>query len=295
MIKIAHISDLHLWKVTFSLSQFLSKRWLGNINLILFRKKRFSQSQILQLPELFEKIKVNYVIVTGDVSSTSLDDEFKFGKELFDDLKKRGITPLFLPGNHDCYTKKAQKQKTFYKYFENDPGKSPLEKKFNLKNDRLEAHKISSDLWVILIDCTLATNLISSRGLFSEESEKKLLELLLHIPKEHNIILATHFPFTINKSPRKSLKRAGNLKKILKDNPNIKLFVHGHTHHHNVSDLRKKGLPIVIDSGSSSHNQIGKWNLLEIGPSSYTIKVFDWIKKDLKWHNTEEKNYHFTN
>ena len=293
MIKIAHISDLHLWKITFNLSQFLSKRWIGNINLIFFRKKKFNKEQIFSLPEVFEKLKINYVIVTGDISSTSLDDEFLFGKKLFDELEKRGIKSLFLPGNHDCYTKKAQKEKTFYKYFENNPGKSNIEQKYCLKADGIEAHKLTGNWWVIGIDCTLATHLVSSRGLFSEETEKKLYDLLDLIPKDNYIIIANHFPFRITKSPRKALKRANNLKKILKAYPNIKLFLHGHTHHHNIHDLRKKGLPLVLDSGSTSHNTLGKWNLIEIDSSTCKIKVFDWIKMNLAWNKTEEKKINF--
>lgn len=291
MVKIAHISDLHLWKVTFSFSQFLSKRWLGNMNLIFFRKKRFSKEQVFLLPDLFERLKINYVIVTGDISSTSLDDEFIFGKIIFDELKKRGIKSLFLPGNHDCYTKKAQKQKTFYKYFNNELGKSKIEKKYNLKEDGIEAHRVDGKWWVLGIDCALATHLVSSRGLFSEEVEKKLLEILELIPKDNNIILANHFPFRMANSPRKALKRANVLKKILISHPNIKLFLHGHTHHHNIFDLRKKGQPIVLDSGSAAHNLVGKWNLLELDSTSCKVKVFDWIKKEGSWHKTEEKNY----
>lgn len=293
MIRIAHISDLHLWKITFSLSQFLSKRWLGNLNLIFFRKKRFSKEQIFLLPDLFQRLKINYVIVTGDISSTSMDEEFIFGKTIFNELKKRGIKPLFLPGNHDCYTKKAQRQKTFYKYFQNDLGKSEGEQKYNLKEDGIEAHRLFGKWWVIAIDCALATHLVSSRGLFSEDLEKKLLDLLNIIPKDQSIIIANHFPFRMTKSPRKALKRASNLKKIIKAYPNVKLFLHGHTHHHSICDLRNKGLPIVLDSGSAAHNQIGKWNLLELDSSSCKIKVFDWIKKEGSWHKTEDKSFNF--
>ena len=291
MIKIAHISDLHLWKITYNFSQFFSKRWLGNFNLIFFRKKKFSSNQISTLPSLFKKLKINYVIVTGDISSTSLHEEFKLGLNLFNKLKEMGIKPLFLPGNHDSYTKKAHREKSFYKYFNNIPGKDNIEQKYSLKEDGVEAHILDNSLWYVGIDCTLATHLMSSRGLFSAEIEKNLKSLLSSIPKKDNIIVANHFPFRMTTSPRKALKKAGHLKKILKRYSNIKLFLHGHTHHHNILDLREKHLPIVLDSGSTAHNQVGKWNLLEINNNSCNIQVFDWIKNQNKWKETENKHY----
>lgn len=264
MLKIAHISDLHLWKIYYGLSQFFSKRWLGNINLIFFRKKRFCSEQLWLLPEIFKKLKIDYVFVSGDISSTSLVDEFLLGKKLYDELKKRGIKTLFVPGNHDSYTKSAYINKTFYQYFENTKGKSDIEKKYSLKKDGVEAHFLENKWWYIGLDCCLATHLASSRGFFSPKIEKNLKNLLKMIPNHDFVILVNHFPFLMTKSPRKALKRANILKKLLKNHPNIKLFLHGHTHHHNIYDLRKKSLPIVLDSGSAAHNSIGKWNLIHL-------------------------------
>lgn len=291
MIKIAHISDLHIGKITLNLSQFFSKRWIGNINLLFFRKNRFSPKQLFLLPQIFEKLKVNYVVVTGDITSTSLEEEFQAGKNLFLELENKGIQTLFLPGNHDCYTRGAQNQQRFYKYFENKPGKNKIEKLFSLKEDKVQAHLLTDKWWYVGVDCSLATHLISSKGLFSEKAEKNLQILLQQIPKTDFILMANHFPFKRSKSPRRALKRAEELKKILRNQENIKLFLHGHTHHHNIYDLRKKGLPIVLDSGSTAHNSIGKWNFIELGLKKCKIKVYDWNKTELSWQETEDKIY----
>ena len=291
MLKIAHISDLHLYKITFSPMQFFSKRWLGNLNVYFFRKNKFKPKQLNLLLDVFKKHKIDLVIVTGDISSTSLKDEFEAGKTLFSEIEKEGIKTFFLPGNHDHYTKKAHRKQHFYDFFENKKGKTTIEKSFSLKKDKIEAHLIDKNLYLINLDCSIATHLLSSRGLFSKKAEDNLKKLLSMINKEDKIILANHFPFTQREGPRRSLKRSRILKKIIKEHPNIKIYLHGHTHRHNILDLRKKSLPLVLDSGSTAHNNIGKWNLLDIDKDDLEICVFEWEKEKNRWIKSIDKRF----
>lgn len=284
MLKIAHISDLHLYKPSYGLLQFFSKRWLGNLNSFFLRQKHFQSGQLLLLPELFENLKVDYVVVSGDLSSTSLKDEFSLGLKIIEEFHKRGIKTFIVPGNHDHYTKKAHKRKVFYDFFTNR-----AKKKYDLKKDGVEAVCLKNNWWLIGLDCTLATNLMSSRGVFSKEIEKNLLALLGEIPKEDSIILVNHFPF-LKAQKRKELLGSERLVKIIKESPNIKIYLHGHTHKDGIFDLRNEHLPIVLDSGSSAHNLLGKWNLLEIN-SNLKVSVFEWMNKKNIWKKTLEKSF----
>lgn len=281
MLKIAHISDLHLWKWYFHWSQFFSKRWLGNLNMLLFRKRSYKKDQIFQLVDIFKELKLDYLIVSGDISSTSLEDEFKMGREFFDKIKDVKI--LFLPGNHDNYTKEAQKDKLFYKYFENQGSK------YSLKEDKVEIHQMKDGWWYLGIDCTLATNLLSSRGLFSKKIEKNINRAIEAIPKGDAIIFANHYPFRSDKL-RKGLIGKERLKRLLKNHPNIKIYLQGHTHKHKIQDLRKYNLPLILDSGSIAHNTLGRWNLLEIQERTCKISVYGWKGG---WKKNSEKQVDF--
>ena len=84
MYKIAHISDLHISRITYNISQFFSKRFVGNFNLLLKRKKNFKEEILKELYEIFEKEKIDCIIVSGDLSSTSLKREFEEGRKFFD-------------------------------------------------------------------------------------------------------------------------------------------------------------------------------------------------------------------
>lgn len=284
MLKIAHISDLHLFVPTFEMADLFSKRMLGQLNYFLKRKAHFEGEQLFKLKDLFQSQNIEYVFVSGDLSSTSLEAEFKLARNLFKDMEKIGIKCFFIPGNHDHYTKEAQNQKLFYKHFTNQ---NP-HKLLSLKEEGLEAHLLKEGVWYLGLDTCLATGLLSSHGVFSYQLETALKDLLLQIPSTDKVIMVNHFPFLDITSSRKTLRRKEELAAFLKKHPNIILYLHGHTHVHAIEDLRKDNLPIVLDSGSSALNTIGRLNLLSLEEQKLEIKVFQF--KD-EWSALETKSF----
>lgn len=262
-MRLAHISDLHFAKATFNPSQFFSKRWLGNLNLILFRKREFLPEHLLSLPALFKEQKVDLVIITGDLTTTSLKQEFEAALNFTRAIEKEGISVLTIPGNHDQYTKSAYKKQLFYQFFPSD-----------LKEQGIAIKPLANKWQIVSLDMAVATGLASSRGLFSQELEKKLEETLTRIPKDSSIILTGHFPFFHPDSPRRALVRGDALAKILQRFPQVKFYLHGHTHRHTIADLRSSGFPIILDSGSATHVQVGTWNLIDIGDKGCEIQMF---------------------
>ena len=115
--QIVHISDPHFAAVTYNPMQFLSKRWLGNLNLMLFRNKSYQTDHLMHLPALFKALDVEAVCITGDMASTSRHEEFKLAKKFVDQFREKGMKTFVLPGNHDVYTKGAEREKRFYHYF----------------------------------------------------------------------------------------------------------------------------------------------------------------------------------
>lgn len=262
-MRLAHISDLHFAKATCNPSQFFSKRWLGNLNLILFRKREFLPDHLFSLPALFKQLKVDLVIITGDLTTTSRSQEFEAALNFTREIEKEGISVLTLPGNHDQYTKSAYKQKLFYQFFPSD-----------LKEQGIAVKPLANKWQIISLDMAVATSLASSRGLFSEQLEKKLEETLARIPQDASLILTGHFPFFHPDSPRRALIRGEALGKIMQRFPQIKFYLHGHTHRHTIADLRSSGFPIILDSGSATHVQVGTWNLIDINDKGCEIEMY---------------------
>src|SRR5690242_19581512 len=108
-IRIAHISDLHFSQVSFSPLQFFSKRWVGNFNLIFSRKRKFLAPQLQTLIPFFQKLQIDLILVTGDLSTTSLKQEFEKAHNFLNEFKKWNMQVFVVPGNHDHYTKNAWK------------------------------------------------------------------------------------------------------------------------------------------------------------------------------------------
>ncbi len=268
-IRIAHISDLHFSKVSLSPLQFFSKRWLGNFNLIFSRKKTYLYSQLESLISLFHELKIEWVVVTGDLSTTSLRQEFQKAKAFFQEFENLGIKVVSIPGNHDHYTKNAWKTRRFYQVLNDLHGKT-----FSLKNDGISAIDLNATWVLIALDTALATPLTSSRGFFSEELEQKLTSLLSSIPPHKQILLLNHFPLFEHERSSKTLKRASSLRDLLKKFPNVRFYLNGHTHTHCIADLRSNGMPIILDSGSASHHQAGSWNLLDLYPNGAEVQAF---------------------
>ncbi len=278
MFKIAHISDLHFSKISLNPSIFFSKRFVGVFNLIFNRKKKYSQKAIYKLPNLFNSLEIKYVFITGDLTSTSLKQEFQKAKE-FIDLFDKKIEFFIIPGNHDQYTKKAFKKEVFYKFF--DSKNTHLLK--SLKNEKIETYPLSEKWYYIGLDSCVPTHIFSCSGLFSEDLEKHLIEILEKIPKDKNILLVNHFPIIHDVAKRKILKRREFLYKLLKKYPNIKLYLHGHTHKFAIE--KQKDLPYMICSGCASLKKNASFNVLEI--SDFSCKIINYLSKDEKWQKNK--------
>ncbi len=275
MIRIAHISDLHFAKISFNPFQFFTKRWLGNFNSLLSRQKAFVPAHLTPLPSLFSELEVDQLIISGDLTTTSRDKEFAEAKKFTDTCK---LSTFIIPGNHDHYTKKAYRDKIFYDYFPNAP----------LKSSGVSATSLGSKWWLVGLDTTVATPWFSSHGKFSIEIEKRLEVVLKDIPKGDSVLLVNHFPF-FNNEIRKILDRADYLKRLLQQFPQVKLFLHGHTHRQTLADLRGNQLPIILDSGSTTHKYLGGWNLIDISDQGCDVHMYQ--LKNSSWEKTKTSSF----
>ena len=170
-MRLAHISDLHFSSPSLNPTQLFSKRWLGNLNLLLSRKKNFSTHQLSLLPDFFIEQAVTHVLISGDFSSTSLKKEFIEASAFVHSLERVGLKVFTLPGNHDHYTRRAYKKKLFYDFF---PAQFAAESAYNMKDHGITIIPIGNQLWMLILDTAIATSLVSSQGLFSSILETHL-------------------------------------------------------------------------------------------------------------------------
>ena len=262
--RIAHLSDLHFSKVSYGLSQFFSKRFIGNFNFLLRRRREFDYRMLHEILPILLKADVKTVLISGDVSCTSLKAEFLQASNFVRSLNERGIETLVIPGNHDNYTKKAFKQKTFYNFFPQEP----------LAENQLLLKPLENGWHFLLLDTTLPTPLFCCHGRFSEDLGERLKETLSALPANAKVVVANHFP--LNHPKDLSLKGGELLLSILKSFPQVKLYLHGHTHKRRFSDVENEGLPLIVDSGSAAHKFVGSWNIVECHEDKMTVQPYVW-------------------
>lgn len=203
------------------------------------------------------------------MSTTSLPSEFSTAQQF---LQGIFLPKLFIPGNHDQYTGRAFRQKRFYQSFANK--RKHLEHRsefFTLKEHGIEAHQLSDEWWCIALDTAKPTSLFSSNGEFTERHETYLEEMLSLLPPKSSILLFNHFPFFQNDHPKRWLKGGEKLRAFLEKHPEIRLYLHGHTHRHVIADLRESSLPILLDSGCPIQKQSATWNLLNLEKDHCTV------------------------
>lgn len=278
-LRIAHLSDPHFSEITYSASQFLSKRWLGNLNLILFRRS-YQTDHLDHIPELLKHMEVEHVCITGDFSSTALDEEFTRAKTFVEKFHTQVST---LPGNHDVYTKEADETKRFYQYF---PSRE-------LQQERVEKKSLGKGWWWIGLDCAIPTPFFVAKGMFRETMEAKLEALLETIPKDECVVLGNHFPLIPGGAPMHDLGRARALQALLKRYPQVKLYLHGHDHKTYIKE--QEGLPLIINSGSCAHKPGGTFYLLELFPTNCLVErlTFKEDEEQCTWVVDEQKHFNF--
>jgi 3',5'-cyclic AMP phosphodiesterase CpdA len=280
-MRIAHISDIHLSRISLHIRDLFSKRILGTCNLLLKRKRTFQEKYLDELLPLFKSLKIDTLLVTGDLTSTSLDEEFLLAQNFLQQLQKNNIRLFLLPGNHDMYTKEAFRKKSFYQFFEGLCDLSALSK------EGVSCFPLDEQWSIVCLDCCRATSLLSSRGHFSKEIEDRLDHLLSTLRSQF-VILALHFPISGQISRRKMLERSDFLKKILHKYPQVKIYLYGHTHKPCIEDLRYQHLPVAIGAGSVTKKNIACLHLLEINPSGCIATIFQRESKGWKKQNQNQ-------
>jgi 3',5'-cyclic AMP phosphodiesterase CpdA len=116
-MRIAHVSDLHLvsmqglhWR-----SVLFNKRVTGYTNLA-FHRARVLRRDYLETVLAAAAADSDHVVVTGDVTNLSLESEYEEGARLLEEVA-RTTEVTVVPGNHDMYLPRVQREGRFAQHF----------------------------------------------------------------------------------------------------------------------------------------------------------------------------------
>ena len=221
-MRLAIIGDIHHYRLDMHWRHLLSKRVLGHANLYFNRRHRFNHALLEPLLTRVGAVKPDLVLLTGDVTTTSLEDEFHDIATFLKPLSDRFRT-LLVPGNHDRYTFRSlhsRRIETLLKHL--------LPESFPFF-EHLTAR------WHLLALDGARPQVMLSRGQLGRRQLQQAGEQLAALGPGDGLIVACHYPFVVPPgTPPNTFDHAladGRvLGKMLKDCPAKVVYVHGHIH-----------------------------------------------------------------
>lgn len=220
---ICHIADLHFWRVVRNPLRMLNKRFLGNLTVCLLRRHRFIMAHAEPFADGVAATGVQHVLLTGDFSSTSLDEEFAMATAFVRGLRQHGLEVYLVPGNHDAYTFEACRKKRFERHFAEFLPEGGYPARITLPGGT-----------PLILVPTAIPNALSSRGLVSRAT-LETVRALLDACSAGPVLVASHYPLLFRTasygSPRQHrLRNAGALRELLGTCGRPVLHVAGHVH-----------------------------------------------------------------
>ena len=220
--RILHIADVHFWRVVRNPFRLLNKRFLGNLNVFLRRRHEFLAHRAEDYADALAATGIKTAILTGDFTSTALDEEFVLAKTFVDRLAADGMTIHLMPGNHDVYTFESHRTRRFESYFKDYLPEEGYPAKVRLPG--------GTDLVLI---STVVPNMISSKGLVTRQAVEKTSELLAACGEP--VLTAGHYPvlnetYGYTMSSDRQMRNAGMLHRALGEAGKRMLYLSGHVH-----------------------------------------------------------------
>jgi 3',5'-cyclic AMP phosphodiesterase CpdA len=277
-MRIAHISDLHVLALAGAVPfRLFNKRATGYANLRLRRNHQHKTEIVRAIAGHLSRSKIDHVVITGDVSNLALEAEFSAVRSVLDDVLALPPSAVTLvPGNHDVYTRGAQKKLRFSQYFEPYLTSDLPHLRTEQPGGRFPIVKLRGPVAIIGLSTALARLPFVASGrlglvqlqalekiLASPEVKKRTPVVLLHHP------LFNPATWTRMKAKLEGLEDAGPLRELLAP-LSRGLLLHGHLHrriHHKLT-TRAGHVDVVGATSASlvhaSPTRMAGYNLYEI-------------------------------
>ncbi len=223
-MRILHFGDIHFWRLQPDWDLYYPKRVLGLANLALRRRYRFPPHLAWKAARQIAEEEADLVVFSGDLSTMSLDAEFRDAAEALAPLFEKWGERLFvIPGNHDRYTPRSVRSRRYEKYF--PQGALP-------EGKRVVARQVADSLSVVGFDASRPFK-VRSNGLFDEGLEAELDAELGRLGGGGAVVLVGHFPYVYPPEveaawDHKLLRDEALAELVARHRPAV--YLHGHKH-----------------------------------------------------------------
>ncbi|BAM03173.1 metallophosphoesterase family protein [Phycisphaera mikurensis] len=223
-MRLALLGDVHFFELRMAPRRLLSKRAMGHANLVLNRRKKFAHERLPALLEHLRAQKPDRLLMSGDVTTSSLEAEFarvRTALATLDDAE-HAIQTVLVPGNHDAYTFRSHRTSRMRTLLADVvppsfPHNEPL-----------------GDRWELLALDSAVPNRIFSRGRLGAEQFAATRTVIERKRAGEGLVILCHYPCVVPRGTPSGwshdLKEAAELRELLQASPAEIVFVHGHVH-----------------------------------------------------------------
>lgn len=242
-MRIVLFGDIHLYRAWLAPWHLLSKRVLGQTNLLLNRRKRFRHELLEAMIDKAVALKPDMLLLSGDLTTTSLKREFLDAARVLKPLTD-SVPTVLVPGNHDRYTFTAGRSKRIDTM---------------LRSIVPEAFPHTRDLttrWRLLALDGAVPRLVNARGRLGRTQLNSALQYIRSLDAERGLVVLCHYPCALpagmHEHASHALEERDQLRHALENCRARVVYLHGHIHrpwHHEPGD--GSGVPFTcIDAGS---------------------------------------------
>lgn len=222
-LRIAHLSDIHIWRFDLNPFRLLNKRAWGMMSLAAGRARRFRLERLDDVVDRVLSIKPDHILITGDLTTTSSPAEFAGALKGLARLLVDSDRTTIIPGNHDRYTASSARSMSFECAFG----------AFAPAGGYPWLRRLDRETAILGLDPTQPR--ITARGYLPPEQLNKACELIADpAERPRRLIVACHYPVAAPPGYlyELSLKRIENFETVRERLATIgpHLYCCGHVH-----------------------------------------------------------------
>ena len=272
MFLLAHVTDPHFRGSLAGVSpmDFIGKRALGGLNLIVNRTRKHKM-QLLEALRLDMRAQApDHLALTGDLSNVSLPGEFRAALAWIDTCGLEPAAISVIPGNHDAYVDQVVASREFEKLFASYMTDDLCTEEAGPRAD-YPFVQIRDGIAFVGVTSSVATGDFGAWGRIGDEQLGRLENVLAapELAGKTRVVLLHHPPVRQKHGEERNLRDRAALVALL-GRVGADLVLHGHDHQDERTELTGPGgKPIpVIGGGSASYagapERRSRYNLFEL-------------------------------
>src|SRR6187455_1487828 len=103
LLRIVHLSDIHVWRYAFNPLRLFNKRAVGMVELLTGRARKFRLDRLDEVVARVEGLEPDHILISGDLTTTALPEEFRAARAALAGVLLDSNRVTVIPGNHDRY------------------------------------------------------------------------------------------------------------------------------------------------------------------------------------------------